>query len=44
MTQQDQATQERFRPETTRGYYLLEVLGILCFTLLLLWIGVDVYH
>jgi hypothetical protein len=44
MTQQDQATQDRFRPETSRGHYLLEVLGILCFVLLLLLIGVDVYQ
>jgi hypothetical protein len=29
MTQQDQATQDRFRPETSRGHYLLEVFGIL---------------
>jgi hypothetical protein len=30
MTQQDQ-----FCPETSRGHYLLKVLGILCFVLLL---------
>jgi plasmanylethanolamine desaturase len=44
MSRQDQATQDRFRPETNRGHYLLEVLGILCFVLLLLLIGVDVYQ
>jgi hypothetical protein len=44
MTQQDQATQDRFRPETSRGHYLLEVLGILCFVLLVLLIGVDLYQ
>jgi hypothetical protein len=44
MTQQDQATQTRFRPSTSRGHYLLEALGILCFMLLALLIGVDVYH
>ncbi|MDQ3497381.1 MAG: hypothetical protein M3514_07720, partial [Actinomycetota bacterium] len=44
MTQQDQATQDRFRPETSRGHYLLEVLGILCFALLSLLIGVDIYQ
>jgi hypothetical protein len=44
MTRQDQATQDRFRPETSRGHYLLEVLGILCFVVLLLLIGVDVYQ
>jgi hypothetical protein len=44
MTRQDQATQEQFRPETSRGHYLLEVLGVLWFVLLLLSIGVDVYQ
>ncbi|MDQ3436441.1 MAG: hypothetical protein M3491_03725, partial [Actinomycetota bacterium] len=44
MTQQDQATQDQFRPETSRGHYLLEVLGILCFALLSLLIGVDIYQ
>jgi hypothetical protein len=44
MTRQDQATQDRFRPKTSREHYLLEVLGILCFVLLLLSIGVDIYH
>ena len=41
MTRQDQATQEQFRPETSRGHYLLEVLGVLWFVLLLLSIGVS---
>jgi hypothetical protein len=44
MTQQDHATQDQIRPETSTGHYLLEVLGILCFVLLLLLIGVDVYQ
>ena len=44
MTQQDQATQDRYRPKTSRGHYLLEVLGILCFVLLVLLIGVDLYQ
>jgi hypothetical protein len=44
MTRQDQATQDRFRPKTSREHYLLEVLGILCFVLLLLSIGVDIYQ
>src|SRR5215204_2357802 len=44
MTQQDHATQDQIRPETSTGHYLLEVLGILCFMLLLLLIGVDVYQ
>src|SRR5215210_8154126 len=44
MTRQDQATQDRFHPETSRGHYLLEVLGILSFVLLLLLIGVDFYQ
>jgi cell shape-determining protein MreD len=39
MTQQDQVS-----PETSRGHYLMEVLGILCFVLLLLLIGVDIYQ
>src|SRR5215204_611640 len=44
MTRQDQATQDRSHPETSRGHYLLEVLGILSFVLLLLLIGVDFYQ
>src|SRR5215203_5880681 len=44
MTQQDHATQDQICPETSTGHYLLEVLGILCFVLLLLLIGVDVYR
>src|SRR5215213_8167926 len=44
MTRQDQATQDRSHPETNRGHYLLEVLGILSFVLLLLLIGVDFYQ
>jgi hypothetical protein len=44
LTQQDHATQDQIRPETSTGHYLLEVLGILCFGLLLLLIGVDVYQ
>ena len=43
MIQEDQATQERVRPETSRGHYLLEVLGILCFALLIVLIAVEVY-
>jgi len=39
MTQQD-----RVHPETSRGHYSLEVLGILYFVLLLLLIGIDVYQ
>ena len=44
MIQQDQGTQDRFRPETSRGHNLLEVFGILCFMLLLLSIAVEVYQ
>src|SRR5215208_1781153 len=44
MTRQDQATQDRSHPETSRGHYLLEVLGILSIVLLLLLIGVDFYQ
>jgi hypothetical protein len=44
MTQQDHATQDQIRPETSTGHYLLEVLGILCFVLLLLFIGLDAYQ
>ena len=43
MIQEDQATQEHVRPETSRGHYLLEVLGILCFALLIGLIAVEVY-
>ena len=42
MNQQEQITQDR--PETSRGHYLLEVFGILCFLLLLSLIAVDVYQ
>ena len=43
MIQEDKDTQEQVRPETSRGHYLLEVAGILCFVLLLLLISVEVY-
>jgi hypothetical protein len=44
MTQQDQATQDHTRTETSRGHYLLEVFGILCFVLLMLLMGLSVYQ
>ncbi len=44
MTQQDQAMQDHTRPETSRGHYLLEVLGILCFVLLMVSMGLGVYR
>jgi plasmanylethanolamine desaturase len=44
MTHQNRATQGQARTETSRGHYLLEVLGILCFVLLMLLIGLDVYQ
>ncbi|MBA2712078.1 MAG: kua-ubiquitin conjugating enzyme hybrid localization domain protein [Rubrobacteraceae bacterium] len=43
MIQEDQVTEERARPETSRGHYLLEVFGILSFVLLVLLIGVELY-
>ena len=43
MIQEDLVTEERARPETSRGHYLLEVFGILGFVLLILLIGVEVY-
>ncbi len=43
MIQEDQVTEERARPETSRGHYLLEVFGILSFVLLILLIGVEIY-
>jgi hypothetical protein len=44
MTQQDQAAQDHTRTETSRGHYLLEVLGILCFVLLMLLMGLSVFQ
>ena len=41
MIDEDQITYERTRPETSRGHYLLEVLGILCFVVLALLIAVE---
>ena len=43
MIDEDQVTYERVRPETSRGHYLLEIFGILCFALLALLIAVDLY-
>ena len=43
MIDEDQVTYERVRPETSRGHYLLEVFGILCFALLSLLIAVELY-
>jgi Lipid desaturase domain len=43
MIQEDQATQELVRPETSRGHYLLEILGILCFVVLMVLIAVELY-
>ena len=43
MIDEDQVTYERVRPETSRGHYLLEVFGILCFALLSLLIAVEIY-
>jgi hypothetical protein len=44
MIQQDQGTQERGGAETSRGHYLLEILGIVCFVLLLLLIAGNLYQ
>jgi len=43
MIEQEQTTQDRVRPETSRGHYLLEVFGILCFALLVGLIVMDLY-
>jgi len=43
MIDEDQVRYERVRPETSRGHYLLEVFGILCFALLSLLIAVELY-
>ena len=43
MTEQEQATQDRVRPETSWSHYLLEVFGVLCFMLLVGLIAVDLY-
>src|SRR5918998_3844074 len=44
MIRQDQDARERGGTETSRGHYILEMLGILCFVLLVLLIGVDLYQ
>jgi hypothetical protein len=43
MIDEDQVTSERVRPETSRGHYLLEVIGILCFAALAVLILVELY-
>ena len=43
MIDEDQVTYERVCPETSRGHYLLEIFGILCFALLALLIAVELY-
>jgi sterol desaturase/sphingolipid hydroxylase (fatty acid hydroxylase superfamily) len=43
MIEENRAAQERVRTETSRGYYLLEVFGILCFMLLIALIAAEVY-
>jgi hypothetical protein len=43
MIDEDQVTYEQVRPETSRGHYLLEIFGILCFALLALLIAVEIY-
>ena len=43
MIDEDQVAYERVRPETSRGHYLLEIFGILCFALLALLIAVELY-
>ena len=44
MSQQQQIMEGRSRPETSRGHYILEVLGIAAFFVLALFIGVDIYR
>ena len=43
MIEENRDTRERGRPETSRGHYLLEIFGILCFALLALLIAVELY-
>ena len=43
MIDEDQVTSERVRPETSRGHYMLEVFGILCFAALAVLISVELY-
>jgi len=43
MVDEDQVTYERVSHETSRGHYLLEIFGILCFASLALLIAVDLY-
>ena len=43
MIDEDQVTYERVHAETSRGHYLLEIFGILCFASLALLIAVDLY-
>ena len=44
MIEQGQPAQERPRPETGWGHYILELLGIAAFFVLALFIGVDIYQ
>jgi len=43
MIDENQVTSERVRPETSRGHYMLEVFGILCFAALAVLIFVELY-
>jgi Lipid desaturase domain len=43
MIEEDQVTYERVHPVTSKGHYLLEICGILCFALLALLIAVELY-
>lgn len=43
MSQQQQMMESRACPETSRGHYILELLGIVAFFVLALLIGVDIY-
>ena len=43
MIDEDQATYEQVRPETSWAHYLLEIFGILCFALLAFLIAVELY-
>ncbi len=44
MIQQDSILEERPRPETGWGHYILELFGIVGFFVLALFIGIDVYR
>lgn len=43
-TRQDRTTEERVRPETSKGHYILEAAGISAFFAIALLVGMDIYN